>query len=378
MINDQEYITTELKKVLEKMLILKSTRLNNLVAVIIGIIVSRSVILSNISQELKDYYSKGNEESKIKRLQRFLNNKDIDPESTYEFFIYKLLKTYKNRSNTINIIFDHTTIEDRFVILQFSLKVGKRAVPLWYKVFKYKEKGNKDFKHVKEGLLFLHKVLKDYNYNVVLLADRGFKSTDLFKFIDEILGWNYCIRCTKDMGIFIPEHPEIEKLEDIQTSKRSDGKNSGKYFYNVELTTQKYICNMSVCKAADADEVWYIANNFDEAIAIREYKKRFDIEEMFKDFKSGGFNLEDTWSQDIHYIRMMYLCISIAYCWIITLGTSCTKDKKNKLIGAVKFLKGKKVRIYSLFRAGYKWFKRCYYSNRSEYYLKITFTLYDS
>ncbi|BBK78760.1 hypothetical protein CBU03nite_13990 [Clostridium butyricum] len=39
MINDQEYITTELKKVLEKMLILKSTRLNNLVAVIIGIIV---------------------------------------------------------------------------------------------------------------------------------------------------------------------------------------------------------------------------------------------------------------------------------------------------------------------------------------------------
>ena len=41
MINDQEYITTELKQVLEKMLILKSTRLNNLVAVIIGIIVSR-------------------------------------------------------------------------------------------------------------------------------------------------------------------------------------------------------------------------------------------------------------------------------------------------------------------------------------------------
>ena len=68
MINDQEYITTELKQVLEKMLILKSTRLNNLVAVIIGIIVSRSVILSNISQELKDCYSRGNEESKIKMM----------------------------------------------------------------------------------------------------------------------------------------------------------------------------------------------------------------------------------------------------------------------------------------------------------------------
>ena len=79
------------------MLILKSIRLNNLVAIIIGIIDSLLVALFNISQELKDYYSKGIEESKIKRFQRFLNNKDIDLENTYEFFVYKLLKTYKSR-----------------------------------------------------------------------------------------------------------------------------------------------------------------------------------------------------------------------------------------------------------------------------------------
>lgn len=75
MINDQEYITTELKKVLEKMLILKSTGLNNLVAVIIGIIVSCSVILSNISQELKDCYFGGNEESKVKRYYLYWSRK---------------------------------------------------------------------------------------------------------------------------------------------------------------------------------------------------------------------------------------------------------------------------------------------------------------
>ena len=184
MINNQEYIITELKKVLEKMVLLNSNRLNNLIAMVVGIIVSRSITLSHISQELKDCYSKATEESKIKRLQRFLNNKDIDPESIYEFFVYKLMKNYKSKTKNLNIIFDHTTIKDRFVILQFSLRIGKRAVPLWYKVFKYKEEGNKDFKHVKEGLLFLHKVLEHYDYNVILLADRGFKSIDLFKFID--------------------------------------------------------------------------------------------------------------------------------------------------------------------------------------------------
>ena len=79
MINDQEYITTELKKTLERMIILSKPRLNNLIAMVIGIITSQSVILSKISQELKDCYSLGTEESKIKRLQRFLSNKAIDP-----------------------------------------------------------------------------------------------------------------------------------------------------------------------------------------------------------------------------------------------------------------------------------------------------------
>ena len=74
MINDQEYITTELKKVLEKMIILSSIRLTNLVAMIVGIIISKSVILSDISEKLKDSFSSGTEESKIKRLQRFLSN----------------------------------------------------------------------------------------------------------------------------------------------------------------------------------------------------------------------------------------------------------------------------------------------------------------
>ena len=116
MINDQEYITTELKKTLEKMIILSAPRLNNLIAMIIGIICSQSVVLSKISQELKYCYSSGTEESKIK------------------------------------IIFDHTTIDDRFVILQFLLKVGKRAVPLWFKLFKYKQDVNTGL--IKTNLFF--------------------------------------------------------------------------------------------------------------------------------------------------------------------------------------------------------------------------------
>ena len=68
MINDQECITTALKKMLEKIIILSTLRLNNLIAMIIGIITSHSIDLSKISQELKDCYSLGTEESKIKKI----------------------------------------------------------------------------------------------------------------------------------------------------------------------------------------------------------------------------------------------------------------------------------------------------------------------
>lgn len=58
---------------------------------VIRIITSQSVVLSKISQKLKDCYFTGTEESKIKRLQRFLSTKYIEPEKLYEFFAYKLL-----------------------------------------------------------------------------------------------------------------------------------------------------------------------------------------------------------------------------------------------------------------------------------------------
>lgn len=372
-INTQEYITTKLQNTLEKMILLSPNRLKNLVAIVFGIISSESVIVPKISIKLKDWYSKGTESSKIKRIYRFLSNEFINPELVYYIFACKMIQRYKSRSNKVYIIFDHTTITDKFLILQFSLKVGKRAVPLLFKIFKYKQKDNKSFKHIEKGLIDIYNMLKPYGFEVVLLADRGFRSVDLFKFIDEKLGWKYCIRCNKDTHISIEGNRKVKKLEDIQPFK-----NKVKHFRNIKLTLKKYQCNISICKDIDADDIWFIAHNLDNNQSIREYKKRFDIEEAFRDIKSGGFNLEDTWTHDLTYARNLYLCVSIAYSWIAILGVSCRKDKKNKILGATKRLKGTIVRIYSIFRTGLKWFERCYNSNKKDYHLKFDFVLYES
>ena len=56
----------------------------------------------------------------------------------YIFFIESVLKKFKAEDNKVVVIFDHTTCEDRLVILSFMLSVGKRGIPLYYKVYDYK------------------------------------------------------------------------------------------------------------------------------------------------------------------------------------------------------------------------------------------------
>lgn len=373
MLNNQEYITTKLEEILHEILPISAKRLKNLVAIVTGILLSKSVIISEISQKLKDNYTDATEQSKIKRIYRFFSTSTIKSDYIYYCFIQEIIKKYVKRSNSnkIVIIFDHTTLDDRFLILQFSLKVGKRTIPLWYKIFNYKEEGNKSFEHIKQGLSELKEILMSYDYEVLLLADRGFKSIDLFKYIDR-LGWKYCIRCTNDMIIKIEDNKKVRYLKDINPIK-----SRVKKFSDILLSKKEYKCNLAVCRAVDSEDTWYLATNMNPSKAVKEYKKRFDIEEMFRDLKSNGFNMEDTWTESITYFENLYLCLCIAYTWMIILGADCSKNKKSKIIGTTKKIKNKMTRIYSLFSSGIIWFNRCYDSNRKKYNLKFNFVLYD-
>ena len=68
------------------------------------------------------------------------------------FFVEKVLENFRAEDNKVLILFEHTTCEDRFVILSFMLSIGKRGIPLYYKVYDYADPKNKIMEDVKEGL----------------------------------------------------------------------------------------------------------------------------------------------------------------------------------------------------------------------------------
>jgi hypothetical protein len=122
----------------------------------------------------------------------------------------------------------------------------------------------------------------------------------------------------------IESNKKVKYLKDIKPIK-----GRVKKFDEVLLTEKEYKCNIAVCKAVDSEDTWYLATNMNSRNAVNEYKKRFDIEEMFRDLKSNGFNMEDTWTESIRYFEDLYLCLCIAYIWMIILGADCSVQRIN-------------------------------------------------
>ncbi len=104
-------------------------------------------------------------------------------------------------------------------------------------------------------------------------------------------------------------------------------------------------------KAQRPDEGWFILTNLsDLEAAILAYKNRFGIEEMFRDFKSGGYNLEGT-NITGNRLVVLILLIAIAYTTATMQGKKIKQIGLQKYIGRVKEI-GRQQRRHSSFYIG--------------------------
>ena len=97
--------------------------------------------------------------------------------------------------------------------------------------------------------------------------------------------------------------------------------------------------------------LWFLLTNLDNLdSAIIAYKQRFDIEEMFRDFKSGGYNLEETNASGQRLISLILL-ISLAYTSATISGQKIKRMGVQKYVGRIKE-SGRTVRRHSSFYIG--------------------------
>ena len=107
-----------------------------------------------------------------------------------------------------------------------------------------------------------------------------------------------------------------------------------------------YLTGMKVLNREGKIEFVIVASFRPDPQALLKYKDRWQIETMFKAFKSGGFNFEDTHLTDPDRISKLLALVCVAFIWVYLVGI----DKNNN--GHPIEIKKHGRKAFSLFKFG--------------------------
>jgi hypothetical protein len=270
-------------------------------------------------------------ESRRKKVQRFLSLSSLTIEKIWFPIVQIWLETYFECGEIVYVVIDRTNWS-RINLLMISVVWDKRAFPIYFELLPKLGSSN-----INEQKTALSQVLPLFNnYKICVLGDREFCSVKLANWLRE-QGVYFCLRLKKS------EFVEVETNVWVELNNLGLTPGVSIFIKGVKVTKIKGFVSFNVaCKCqrkilgVAPKEGWFILTNFEtlpEAIAA--YKKRFDIEEMFRDFKKGGYNLEDT-NVSGERLTVLILLIAIAYTSTTLQGQQMKGKGIQKYIDRVK------------------------------------------
>jgi len=285
-------------------------------------------------------------ESRRKKIQRFLSL----PNFTIEKVWFPIVKAWLERTFTaqsvVYLVIDRTawTSINLFMV---SVVWENRSFPIYFELLP--KLGSSNFE---EQTRILSQVLPMFEiYRTCVLGDREFCSVVLANWLRERKVY-FSLRLKKNHF--------IEKEEDIYIELQNLGLSPGVSLFlaGVKVTKSHGFDKFNIAakwkgkvKGIAPKEAWFILTNLDTLDeAISAYKKRFCIEEMFRDFKSGGYCLEDTQVRGNRLISLIIL-IAIAYTSATFFGQEIKRKGLQKYVGRVKEF-GRHERRHSTFYIG--------------------------
>jgi Transposase DDE domain len=243
-------------------------------------------------------------------------------------------KTFKHQKYGYWIIAIDRTQWKGHNIFIVSLVWGTHALPVYWELLK--KPGNSDLKTQKRLLGTALALFK--NYPVLVLGDREFHSPKLASWLDT-RGVAFALRQKKDFQFQENLGQDYQVLKEIGLksgmSKFYEGilgnKGDGLGPFNLAVYwKRKY-------RKLGPKEPWYILTNLPNLkLTLDVYCCRWGIEQMFKDYKTGGYHLEDARVNETRFLALVLL-IAMAYSlatihgqWVKTLGIDIYAGRINE------------------------------------------------
>ena len=203
----------------------------------------------------------------------------------------------------------------------------KRAIPLYWCLLP--KLGNSNLQEQTLALQQVLPLLKEYK--VIVLGEREFCSVDLGNWL-KTMGVSFCLRLKKNYCL------ETENLIWERLDQLGVVPGTSLYFQGVRVRKTRPVLGFDIaCKwkrnyqGLKVKDAWFILTDLGSLpVAISAYKQRMGIEEMFRDCKTGGYNLEGSGLRGERLIKMILL-MAIAYSSAIFQGTEMSEKAGAKI-----------------------------------------------
>ncbi|NJL38803.1 MAG: IS4 family transposase [Leptolyngbyaceae cyanobacterium SM1_4_3] len=251
-------------------------------------------------------------EGRRRRLQRFLSCPSLSFKSLWLPLIQRWIEINFDTSQVLYFVIDRTQWGG-INLLVLSLVYQNRALPIYCELLP--QLGSTS---LLTQTAFLEQVLPRFSgYPKVILGDREFCGVELARWLSSYARTWFCLRLRCSTYLEIQTH--IEQW--IQLSQLGLTPGTSLYFQGIKITKSKGFGPVNLAAnfkktygGKRVQEPWFICTNFsDFHPAISAYQRRMGIEEMFRDFKKGGYNLEPTRLQGQRLLALILL-ICFAYC----------------------------------------------------------------
>jgi hypothetical protein len=243
-------------------------------------------------------------------LRRLLKNPLLRSEAVMAPWARQELEQAARHGQTVLLSMDQTDLGDRMAVLMVCVRVGDRSLPLAWSA----EAGaaNMGF----EGQRCVLEQVRGWlpaGAPVLLSADRCYPSAELFEWLHR-QGWPYRRRL-KGKLLADPGYGD-----ETSTGALAPGVTE-RYLPGVQLFAAGILTNLGILHEAGHEEPWIIAMDCPPTrAAVLDYGVRWAIEPTFSDFKSRGFELEDSHLEQADRLERLILIMVLAMHWCVRVG----------------------------------------------------------